>query len=140
VKRTRGFTLIEIMLVVLVIAILVAIAFPSYQQHLRKGRRANAEAFLSDVASRQQQYLLDARGYALGGTALTDLGVAPPTDVTNYYTLTVTPAVATIPPSFTVTATPIVGGVQQSPVDDGTLTIDNTGTKQRIVGGVDQGW
>ena len=139
-KRTRGFTLIEIMLVVLVIAILVAIAFPSYQQHLRKGRRANAEAFLSDVASRQQQYLLDARGYALGATALTDLGVAAPTDVTNFYTVTVTPVAPTIPPSFVVTATPIVNGPQETPTNDGVLSIDNTGAKQRIVGGVDQGW
>jgi type IV pilus assembly protein PilE len=140
VKRTRGFTLIEIMLVVLVIAILVAIAFPSYQQHLRKGRRANAEAFLSDLAAREQQYLLDARGYAIGGTALTDLSIGVPTDVSNYYTVNVTPATATIPPSFTATATPIVGGVQQSPVDDGVIVIDNLGTKQRLVGGVDKGW
>ena len=139
-KRTRGFTLIELMLVVLVIAILAAIAIPSYQQHLRKGRRANAEAFLSDVASRQQQYLLDARGYALGATALTDLNVTAPNDVTAYYTITVTPAAATVPPSFTITATPIAGGVQQSPTDDGVLSIDNTGSKQRIVGGVDKGW
>lgn len=136
-KKTRGFTLIEIMVVVAIIAILAAIAIPSYQAHLRKGRRANAESFLSDVASRQQQYMLDARGYALGATAITDLGMAVPTDVSDFYAVTVTPAAATVPPTFTATATPIAGGVQ---APDGTLSIDNTGAKKRLVGGVDQGW
>lgn len=136
-KKTRGFTLIEIMVVVAIIAILAAIAIPSYQAHLRKGRRANAESFLSDVASRQQQYMLDARGYALGATAVTDLGMAVPTDVSDFYAVTVTPAAATVPPTFTATATPIAGGVQ---APDGTLSIDNTGAKKRLVGGVDQGW
>ena len=41
-KRTRGFTLIEIIIAVTIIGILVAIAVPSYQNHLRKGRRAEA--------------------------------------------------------------------------------------------------
>lgn len=136
-KRARGFTLIEIMVVVAIIAILAAIALPSYQSHLRKARRANAETFLSTVAARQQQYLLDARSYALGATAITDLGMAVPTDVSTYYTITVTPAAAATPPQFTVTATPIAGGVQEP---DGTLTLDNTGAKQRLVGGNDQGW
>jgi len=136
-KKTRGFTLIEIMVVVAIVAILAAIAIPSYQAHLRKGRRANAESFLSDVASRQQQYMLDARGYALGGTAVADLGMAVPTDVSTYYTVTVTPAAATTPPTFTVTAAPIASSSQ---APDGTLSIDNTGAKQRLVGGVDQGW
>ena len=136
-RKTRGFTLIEIIVVVAIIGILAAIAIPSYQSHLRKGRRANAEAFLSDVASRQQQYLLDARTYALGATAIADLGMSVPVDVSDFYTVTVTPAAPTVPPTFTATATPPVGGVQAK---DGTLAIDNTGAKTRLVAGVDQGW
>jgi len=136
-KKALGFTLIEIIVVVAVIGILAAIAIPSYQQHLRKGRRANAEAFLSDVASRQQQYLLDARGYALGATAIADLGMGLPNDVSNFYTVTVTPAAATVPPTFKATATPFAGGVQEP---DGVLAIDESGAKTRFIGGTDHGW
>src|SRR2546430_1240950 len=63
IKKSVGFTLIELMITVVVIAILAAIAYPSYQDHLRKGRRASAQAFMVDAANRQQQYLLDARNY-----------------------------------------------------------------------------
>ena len=136
-KKALGFTLIEIIVVVAIIGILAAIAIPSYQQHLRKGRRANAEAFLSDVASRQQQYLLDARSYALGATAIADLGLTIPNDVSTFYTVTVTPAAAVVPPAFTATAAPFAGGVQEP---DGTLAIDNNGTKTRLIGGTDHGW
>ena len=125
-KHERGFTLIEMMIVVAIIGILVAIAYPSFQGHLRKGRRAEAQSVIMDAANKQQQYLLDARTYALGSTALATLNVVPPTSVTNFYTITVTPAAATTPPTFTITATPVAGS-QQAP--DGTLTIDNTGQK-----------
>jgi type IV pilus assembly protein PilE len=125
-KQARGFTLIEIMIVVVIIAILAAIAIPSYQSQLRKGRRADAQTFLSDIAQKQAQYLLDARQYAIDPNALKTLGLVAPTSVSDYYTVTVV-AGATVP-SYAITAAPIAGKAQ---VKDGALTLDSTGLKQR---------
>lgn len=122
-RKNRGFTLVELVVVVAIIGILAAIAIPSYQNHLRKGRRAQAESFLMEVANSQQQYLLDARMYA---PDLATLGKAPPTDVSNFYNMRV--LTGATPPTFTVSATPIVGSVQEP---DGVLTIDNLGAKTR---------
>jgi type IV pilus assembly protein PilE len=60
-KRPKGFSLIELMIVVAVVAILAMIAYPSYQDQMRKSRRGSAQAFMMDVAQRQQQRFLDTR-------------------------------------------------------------------------------
>ena len=132
-KRARGFTLIEVMIVVTVIAILAAIALPSYNNYLRKGRRADAQAAMTDIASRQQQYLMDARAYA---PDIATLGFTPQTSVTDWYGA---PVITTAgpPPSFTVTLTPIAGKDQ---VKDGVLTLTSTGSKKRTLGGTDYPW
>ena len=57
-RAGRGFTLLELMIVVAIVGILASIAYPSYMDHVRKGNRAKAQAFLMDVAQRQQNYLL----------------------------------------------------------------------------------
>lgn len=122
VKNNRhgfGFTLIELMIVVAVIGILAAIAFPSYAEYVKKGRRSAAQSHLMDIAQREQQYLLDVRAYA---ATLTALGVTTPTDVSTYYTIKVD--VVDAPPTFTITAT--AKGAQLS---DGDLTLDSTGAK-----------
>ena len=130
--KRRGFTLIELMIAVAIVGILMAIAVPSYQNHLRKGRRAEAQSFLTQVQQKQQQYLLDARAYALGPTAITELGLAVPTSVATYYAVSVENSAggstATQPPSFTVRARPVTGGAQEK---DGELTITHTGDKKR---------
>jgi type IV pilus assembly protein PilE len=137
-KKKQGFTLMEVLIVVAIIGILGAIAIPSYSYHIRKGHRASAQSFMTDVATKQSQYLLDARNYAVGSSALTDLGLTVPTDVSNFYTITVVNSAdgttTTTPPSFTVKATPITTSSQAS---DGTMTLTHTGAKTR---GGSTGW
>ena len=128
--RSKGFTLIELMITMAVIGILAAIAYPSYQKHVIKSRRAAAQATLMDIAQRQQQYLLDARGYA---PDLATLNVTPPSNVSSVYAITicqttVSPCVAPggTPPTFAAIATPIAGTAQAS---DSTLSITSAGAK-----------
>jgi type IV pilus assembly protein PilE len=120
--RKRGFTLIELMITVAVVAILAAIAFPSYAIFMKKSRRGDAEATLMDIAQREQQYLLDTRTYA---PDVVTLSTTIPADVLAYYTIVIVPGGAA-PPSFVITATPIAGSPQAG---DYTLTLDNTGVK-----------
>lgn len=54
--RVRGFTLIELMVVVAVVAVLATVAFNSYGKQVRKSRRAEAQQVLSDLALKQEKY------------------------------------------------------------------------------------
>jgi len=129
-KHERGFTLVEVMIVVAIIGIISAIAIPQYKQYVMRGNRSAAESFMMDVASREKQYLLDARAYIAGdnsgsASVLSGLTMTIPKEVYTNYTIAVSAPVSA-PPSFTITATPIAGRPQAS---DGTLTLDDSGTK-----------
>lgn len=123
--RTKGFTLIELMVVVAIVAILAAVAYPSYTAYITRSNRAAAESFLLEVSSRQLRYLLDARSYAVD---MATLQMSPPAEVSRNYTITTAPKAGTTPPGFTVTAAPI-GQQITSDSACGTLTIDEAGTK-----------
>lgn len=117
-----GFNLIEMMVVVALIGILAAIAYPTYTNAMVKGNRAAAQGFLLEVSQKQQQYFLDNRGYA---SSLSDLGLSAPDDVNKFYTVSVTLA-AGPPPGFTISAAPKTATRQAG---DGTLSIDHTGNR-----------
>jgi len=119
-RRTRGFSLLEILVVVAIIGVLAAIAFPSYQKQIQRSNRAAAQAFMSDVANKQQLFLSTARAYAAD---LGELNMTAPDDLKKFYTFKIDP-VGGPPPGFTITATAI--GNQAS---DGNLTLDQNGTK-----------
>ena len=54
-KINRGFTLVELMIVVAIVAILAAIGYPSYQNSVQKSRRADGRAALQEAAARQER-------------------------------------------------------------------------------------
>ena len=122
-RRPRGFTLIELMIAVAVVGILAAIAYPSYTAHIRKGKRATAQAALMDVAAKQQAYLLDRRRYA---AALADIGFGAPAEIATAYTFAVVVDNAATPMTFVATATPING---QATGGELALTVNQAGAK-----------
>ncbi|HEY7772115.1 MAG TPA: type IV pilin protein [Marinagarivorans sp.] len=73
VKKNKGFTLIEMMIAIAVIAILASIAFSSYQSSILKSKRKAALSTLMELTSEQEEYFVNNKGYA---TDLTDLGYA----------------------------------------------------------------
>ncbi len=113
-RLQRGFTLIELMIVVAVVGILAAIAIPSYQDSVRKSRRAQAKADLVEYAQMAERWFTVNNSYA----AFT----LPPDRETPQYDIQVNAAATT----FTLTATPEDGQAEDR---CGTLTINQAGRK-----------
>lgn len=127
-----GFTLIELMTVAAVIAILAAIAIPTYFNAERKGNRGAAEGLLAAIAQQEQQYLIDNRGYLTCAapitTATCGLGLQAPSNVTTFYAVSVTATNTNTPPTFTASAVP-VSSTYQAKDSAGTLSINEQGAK-----------
>jgi type IV pilus assembly protein PilE len=116
----KGFTIIELMIVVAIIAVIASIAIPNYQDYIVKSNRSAAKQFILSIANKQEQYLLDNRSYA---SDLAALGLTAPPETTNKYAFTID-NVTTAPLAYRIVAT-----AQGPQLSDGDLTLTNTGAK-----------
>lgn len=124
-QRCRGFTLIELVVVMAVAAILAAIAIPNYSQYIMRSHRSEAQAFISDVASRQSQFFLDRRAYAATTAAL---NMPVPAEVALRYAIAIA-VVAGPPAGFQVTATPMGA---QATERCGVLAVDQANNRTAV--------
>lgn len=138
-KSCRGFSLIELMITVAIIAIVAGIAFPSYTSMVEKSRRADAKSALEEAAARQERVFVETGGYTNDVSKLVtnDDGKSSPE---GYYVLSVANAGcsrtvngATLYSCFSLTATS--AGSQTKDTDCKTFTITHTGAKSSTGGG-----
>lgn len=128
-RKTRGFTLIELMIVIAVMAVLVAIAYPSYEAFVTRTRRAEAKRELLALATAQERYFTNCNAYAatLAGSQAncTGLGSGAATRTTEngHYEISLAGGGA----SYTLTAT--ARGAQAQDALCGNFTLTDTGAK-----------
>jgi len=138
-KYSRGMTLMELMIVVVIASILVSIAAPSYMSQVRRSRRVEAKTALLDLAGREERYFSTSANGANYSQLATELGyTALPTVLpSGYYRVSVCavgpglaaacPPSAQTAPAFAITATPVAGTSQAADAQCQSFAVDNTG-------------
>ena len=133
--RSRGFTLIELMIVVAVMAILSAVAYPSYTSYVTRASREAAKSELLQLQNLQEKIYLNSSAYSTNATSITaayngrsdgGLGVGSGMTGDNKYTLSILPTTGPAQ-TYTLTATPVTGSSQAA---DGNLTMASDGTRK----------
>lgn len=128
--RQKGFTLIELMIVVAIVGILAAVALPSYRNDIIRAARVEAQTELLELASLQEKIFLNSNNYAASvtaaynGTAAGGLGRTSGQTKDGRYTLELD--ISTPSQTFVLTASPVSGGMQDG---DGDISVSESGRR-----------
>ena len=127
-KTAKGFSLIELLIVVVIVGILFAVALPSYQQYTRASKRTEAQGALLDLAARQERFVAQNNTYSTEISADTGLGFGTTESSNGYYDLSAAAcAGGTIATCYVLTAS--AKGAQLSDTECLNITYDSAGVK-----------
>ena len=127
--QQRGFTLIELMIVVAIIGVLAAIAYPSYQQYVIKTKRTDMMSEMQNIASEIESRKLAQGSYnTISADIRTDFAIEYPRQGTALYDVTINPDPLTA--QWLITATP---KVNTQMANDGSLSLNNQGIRCRVI-------
>jgi len=136
-QRPAGFTLIELMITVALLAIITTISVSSYRQYMIRANRTDAAAILLRIAAAQERWFLDNNQYS-DDPSDAELRIGTLSE-RGYYTVTIerdaNPAAG-----YTAKATPVAGSRQSSDSDCQEMSIDETGLRESSPGGINVCW
>ncbi len=122
---SRGFSLVELMMVIVIIAILASVAVPGYRDYVQRAQRVDATAALLRIAAAQEKFYLQNNTYT-ANLGAPPAGIGIPNTDHGYYNLAVTAATAA---NFTVQAIPVPGSGQAGDSDCQLFTMDEQGNR-----------
>ncbi len=124
-KSQNGFTLVELVIVILIIAVLAAISIPGYREYVMRGHRRAAQAAMMEIATQERQYFAANRTFAAisADGAVNELGHALPPEVDRNYDYEVLVGAGAVP-SFTINFIAVGGQAA-----DGDLSLTSEGVK-----------
>lgn len=137
--RQAGFTLIELMIVVVIVTVLTMVAVPTYLNQLRESRRTEARNYLVELASREERYYATQNAYTSTAANLGygGFGSGNPVGGGYYYI-----AAPTLPdpnnasqPSFSLTADPVTGKGQDKDTACASFTVESNGKRTALNSG-----
>jgi len=128
-KTHKGFTLIELMTVIVILGVLVGIGVPSYRNYVLRSQRAEAKTTLMRIQAEQEKF------YMQNNTYTTDVNNAPPVGLgiaaseNLYYNIAIVAGAGGLTTGYTASATPAAGSPQLNDTDCGLFRVDQTGVR-----------
>ena len=132
-SKSRGFSLIELLIVVVIAAILIGVGIPGYRQYVQRANRSDASAALLRIAAAQERFYLQNNRYASNAG---EMAAAPPNGLgiegseRGFYNLNLASDAPAI--RFTATAIPAAGNSQADDTECWTFSVNERGARQAL--------